>query len=502
MSPNAIHSTLRLFTGARFFLPPPLPVLSPGDPSIIPGSSNTRPLWFDGRFLTAADLERDQNYFLQRQASLGQAAGFGVVHGLLVEQGTENDQPAPETIIIRKGDGITPSGELVMLTEDLTIRLSDLAEELKLDAQFGLSEAPQQPARTRTGIYVIALRPVEFTANPITTYPASLQAPRVTHDGDIVEATAVSLVPYPDPVNNFDASFQQAALAHKIFLTDTPAPLSDSLLPLAMISIDRDVIQWLDPYLVRRDSGPHSPAPPFGIVDPVVQEAFFMQYDARLQTVAGAFLNANPPTKANFAATDYFQALPPAGRFPIDAINTNGGTWFTQIFFPQRMPVVLTLVPEDELPAILQDSLSLPPIDLTLPADAYANIPIFALAPVPRNKYATLKASVPDEAVASALDPPPSKRRLPPDTWDAVLQTLTYGFFIRRRNEPVFPDFSTAPPPATAKKLGLLPPSPPVGALSKAAPDIRATTTAAPRTTQPQKMPRTTTTPPGTTRAK
>src|SRR5215218_6561845 len=43
-----------------------------------------RPLYFDGRFLAARDLTREQAYFLTRQADLGRAGGAGVVHGLEV----------------------------------------------------------------------------------------------------------------------------------------------------------------------------------------------------------------------------------------------------------------------------------------------------------------------------------------------------------------------------------------------------------------------------------
>ncbi len=39
--------------------------------------------------------------------------------------------------------------------------------------------------------------------------------------------------------------------------------------------------------------------------------------------------------------------------------------------------------------------MSLPPIDLTLPANAYADLSIFALVPVPRSGFATLKKSLP-----------------------------------------------------------------------------------------------------------
>jgi hypothetical protein len=452
---------------------------------------NSRPLWFDGRFLAAGDLKREQNYFLQRQAELGQAGGFGVLHGLLVDQGASATQPAPaETIVIHAGVGITPAGGLVMIPSDLTIQLSDLADEENLEVQFGLSTAPQQPPRTRTGVYVIALRPVEFTANPVSSYPTSIQAPRVTHDGDIVEATVVSLVAYPNPVNGYDTSLQQAALARQIFATGNPGSLSDSLLPLAMIGIDRNAIQWIDLYLVRRDSGPQYSGVRPGLTDPATQQAFFRQYDAQLQSIV-----ANRPagSKSNFAATDHFQALPPAGRLPLDAIDTVG---LTQTFFPQQMNVQLNIIPNDELPAVVEDGLSLPPIDLTLPASTYANMSVFVLIPVPRENFATLSASLQATQLNPALPQAPASSAVKPllqlfqnqavlalpststaSPWTSAINNQTYGFYVRRRSEPVFGDFTTLLLPAAA------------------------TTTAAPATSTTA-IPAPTTTPPPTTTAK
>ena len=46
-----------------------------------------RPRYFDGRFLAARDLVRDQQYFLTREADLGQAAGSGVALGLVAALG-------------------------------------------------------------------------------------------------------------------------------------------------------------------------------------------------------------------------------------------------------------------------------------------------------------------------------------------------------------------------------------------------------------------------------
>ena len=426
-----------------------------GNSSIVLSSRNTRPLWFDGRFLAAGDLQREQNYFLQRQASLGRAAGYGVLHGLTVDQQAPNNQPASnETITIRAGDGITPSGELVMIPEDLTIQLSDLADAENLDEQFGLSETPQQPQRTRTGIYVIALRPVQFTANPITTYPANLQSPRVAQDGDVVEATAVSLVPYPNPVNNFDAAIQQAALERQIFVSGNPPQLPNSLLPLAMISLDRNVIQWVDMYLVRRDSSPEVSGVQPGLADAATQQAYILQYNARLNAVVGSL-----PGGTAFAATDHFQALPPAGSVPLAALNVAS---FSQVFFPQQARVTLSVAPSDEIPALFQQSMSLPPIDLTLPASSYANLSLLVLVPIPRANFAAVRSAVQDvqlnppvPRIIAGLRLPPLVRLLPGvvmpaaastsgNGWPGVTGGLTYGFYVRQRDEPVFVDFTNA----------------------------------------------------------
>jgi hypothetical protein len=98
--------------------------------SVVLNSERTRPYWFDGRFLAARDLQREQDYFLQREADLAQAAGFGVIHGLWVTTPAASDPNADaQTVIVRSGQGTTPSGELVLLPSDLTIHLSDLPDE-------------------------------------------------------------------------------------------------------------------------------------------------------------------------------------------------------------------------------------------------------------------------------------------------------------------------------------------------------------------------------------
>ncbi len=178
-----------------------------------------------------------------------------------------------------------------------------------------------------------------------------------------------------------------------------------------------------------------------------------MQYNAQLQTVAG---NLAPNT--TFAASNYFRALPPAGPIPLSGINA---ATFTQTFFPQQTNVTLSLIPSDELPAMLRDSLSLPPIDLTLATGAYANMSVLVLVPVARNNFAAARSAVQDTPLAPAL---PQTRtgsvsfpliRLLPTTggtasssasngWPAVIGSMAYGYYLRLRDEPIFVDFTSA----------------------------------------------------------
>jgi len=429
--------------------------------SLIVNSQRTRPYWFDGRFLAARDLQREQNYFLQRQADLAQAAGFEVIHGLHVTlPGPTDPANDGETLFISAGQGITPAGELVLITSNLTLKLSDIVDEENLEVQFGLSHTPQPPSRTRTGLFVLALRPVEFTANPIASYPTSIQGSRTTHDGDIVEATAAALVPYPDPVSSADASLRRSALARQIFVTGSPTQLSNAFLPLAMVSLQRGKIEWLDTYLVRRDTGPDFSGLRFGLADRAAQEAFLLQYDAQLQETLAT--RQSTGMSLGFTASAYFQALPPAGRFPLASIGI-GTSDFTQIFFPQQLDVRLSVIPVDEVPALIEESMSLPPLDLTLTPDAYANLTVFALVPVSRAGFASLKASLPALAphvtlpqvlsLRAPIDllrlyrgglqivpPPPAAN----NAWATAIGNQTYGFYIRGRSAPQFVDFTTA----------------------------------------------------------
>jgi hypothetical protein len=181
-----------------------------GSGTLILDGLRKRPRYFDGRFLTGADLTRDQDYVRQRQADIARAGGSGVISGLMVE---DVDAIGGTTLRIEPGHGVTPSGDLVMLTSARDVPVMDLPTTRQLDAAMGLSADPRVPLVSQSGLFVLGLRAVEFTANPIAAYPRSITGQRTVEDGDIIEATAITLVPFPDATGAATATEARRASA-------------------------------------------------------------------------------------------------------------------------------------------------------------------------------------------------------------------------------------------------------------------------------------------------
>ncbi|HEU4451617.1 MAG TPA: hypothetical protein VFR81_01115, partial [Longimicrobium sp.] len=270
--------------------------------SLVVDNRRRRPLFFDGRFLAARDLVREQNYFLTRQADLGRAGGFGVVEGLYVQRGA-----APTSLTFTAGHGVTPAGELVVLPRDFTVELTEIPEIQRLNAAFGLLEIPHDPPRNRTGLFVVALRPVEFSANPVASYPTSLTGPRSVEDGEIVEGAVVTLIPYADEGPDVSTSLRRARVAHEIFVGGTAKGEAAGALPLAIVALNRGTVEWVDPFLVRREAGSQqADVIGLGFSPRGLREAHLLQYEAHLREV----ISLRRTLGYRFAATEYFQALP------------------------------------------------------------------------------------------------------------------------------------------------------------------------------------------------
>ncbi len=114
---------------------------------LVEDTRRERPRWFDGRFLAARDLIRDQQYFLTREADLGRAAGSGVATGLHVTEGSGPQvarMSAPATASRRPASWCCCRARSI-------VALTNIASAEQLSARFGLSRiaaaAAAQPHR-------------------------------------------------------------------------------------------------------------------------------------------------------------------------------------------------------------------------------------------------------------------------------------------------------------------------------------------------------------------
>ncbi len=347
-----------------------------------------RSFFFDGRFLTAKDLTREQAYFLTRQADLGRGGGVGVITGLQVTVGTVG----ASTLTIKAGHGVTPSGESVVIPRDLeNVQLNNIPEIQRLDAAFGLAAIPHEAAISRSGLFVVALRAVEYTANPVAAYPSSAGGTRTAHDGDIIEATAITLIPYPELQRGIGGSTsRRARVAHEIFVRKGGLRPAVNALPIAMIELRHGAIQWVDTFLVRREVGSEqTDFLGFGQAPRALREAHLQHYQQHLSDVLAERRRMN--NTAPFLASDYFDTLPPAGPLPRVSVNTQN---FTEVYFPPEVDVELAVIPDDELGALLEESLFLSPIDLKRTGEELASTAVLVMIPVPRAQMDTVLAGL------------------------------------------------------------------------------------------------------------
>ena len=385
-----------------------------------------RPLYFDGRFLKAADLTAEQTYFLGRQATLNRVSGFGVVQGLQVSRPTQEGSTAFQ-VMIAAGCGVTPSGESVVIESDLTVNLANTARIETLDAAFGVGDRIQDPARSQTGVFILGLRLVEYSDSPIASYPTSSTGSGsiTAQNGEIVEATAVTLARY----GNLGGRRMRSQIARDIFVKETVPELPVNLLPLAMIALDRGAVQWIDNFLVRRDLG-STASGTLGLntVPRALRSAHLLQYDQQLREVEAL-------ASAGFAAASYFDALPAAGRLPKSAVNTSD---FSQRYFPSAITVELTVAPTDEIAALVEDSLALPPIDLREDAADLETLSLLMVIPLNRQQLMTFRQNLAAaQAESETPTTPPIFQPLPQPAFPPIFRPSVQPF--RRTLNPAAP---------------------------------------------------------------
>jgi len=198
----------------------------------------------------------------------------------------------------------------------------------------------------------------------------------------------VTLIPYPDSGAGTELEQRRSVVAREIFFEESLKGQPDDVLPLAMLALDHGIIKWLDLFMVRREIAQRERNVwGLGISPRPLRASHLRQYIVQLNEV-----QKNLGSHARVIASEHFSVLPPAGPMPASGIN---GSDFSFNYFPAEMDVELSIVPEDELPALLEDSMLLPPLDLELTGDAQESTSVLVVMPVPRHQFRSLSQSLP-----------------------------------------------------------------------------------------------------------
>jgi hypothetical protein len=143
--------------------------------------------------------------------------------------------------------------------------------------------------------------------------------------------------------------------------------------------LSNNVVVWVDEAMVRRELGAdRADLPGLGYAPRALRLAHLVQHQVHLADLLLA------SGGRGFAAHENFPLLPSAGPIPAGMIDSGD---FTQRYFPPEMAVDFSIIPEDELPALVEEALSLPPIDLEAPSATLESTSILLLAPIPRNEW-------------------------------------------------------------------------------------------------------------------
>lgn len=338
----------------------------------------TRTHYFDGRLLTAEDLERDQIYLDQRLREMGKVLGQGIISGLELEFDRFTG-----LLTLQSGQGMTSAGRVLDLGSQLMVNLGDRA----LISQFN----DGQYRRFNRALYAVVLRYVEVATKSAEVFPTDLAAKIGSNYAMITESVQMGLVPLNTPLPQQNSLHIRAALIRE-FLgnSQTNVFIPEDSVALGVLAIADDTPQWLDSELLRQPLGQEQETTH-------LQQNLQRQYEALMEDVRSTRMSSS--LNNDFAAKDYFHILPPIGSVPKDAIDPVNGH---QGYFPEQFKVSIAPIRKSDVALVKAESLSLPNLDLS---DGEA-AEIVILAPLNNQDYGYYASQLEQEFE-------PTHRRLP-----------------------------------------------------------------------------------------
>ena len=166
------------------------------------------------------------------------------------------------------------------------------------------------------------------------------------------------LVPWTDDDATDALDARRGRAARAIFVENRPSGVSANVLPLAMIALQNNIVAWLDVAMVRRELGAdRADRPGLGASTRALALAHLLQY--RQPSRRRAAQQRRPRLSSRVALR-----RAAAGRADAPAMIATRD--FTQSYFPAEIDTELAPIPDDELPALVEEALALPAIDLTV----------------------------------------------------------------------------------------------------------------------------------------
>ena len=305
----------------------------------------TRTHYFDGRLLTAEDLERDQIYLDQRLREVGKVLGQGILRGLDISY-----DKFTGLLTVSAGQAVTSAGRVLHLGSSLIVDLGDRALISQLNSGHY--------RRFNRALFAVVLRYVEVATDVAEVFPTNLASKRGADYALVTESVQLGLVQLPTRLPQQDPLHIRAGLIRELLgNAEAEAFIPEDGVALGILAIQNDTPQWLDSQLLRHplrsDLSPGD-----------LQQDLSRQYEALLTDIMTARQTGS--LNNNFAARDYVDLLPPAGSLPLEAVNPVNGY---QRFFPDDFDVHIAPIRQAELALIKAESMALPNIKLATEED-------------------------------------------------------------------------------------------------------------------------------------
>jgi hypothetical protein len=341
----------------------------------------SRTNYFDGRLLTAEDLNRDHAYLDGRLLDIGLAGGDGVILGF------ELKLDGNRFLRVGSGAGVTPSGRMLLLDRPADRPLgADLADPGRLATLNG-----NEVRGLGTGLHAVVLMHREVGSDVAEIFPRDLAARRESGFNTNTELLEIVLVPLPlrRPLGSELAA--RAGLARMLLgRPEIAAALPEDGLALGLLATEGGSPRWVDPWLLRRVRRDRS--------DPAgMQRDLAAHYEALLGDVLAD--RAARGLQGGFRATDAFTLMPPAGTLPKVGFDLAAGS---QIYFAEQARVWVAPVRADEVAVLQEESMAYAPLDLA----SGEPFEIVVLAPLSPADFATFGRAL-EQPRRSAAAPAP-----------------------------------------------------------------------------------------------